>query len=178
MRAPLIILAALCLVFGVLPGVLIDLLRPVVRQLLGPEALPFAQSTGLWLVPLRPAQSSYSGPIVFVTIAALVALLVWVIHRFASDRVRRAPAWDCGFPDARPQTQYTGSSFAQPIRRVFGTTVFRARETVDMPDPGETRAAHFSVQIRDLAWEWFFQPVAAPVGGRTVTTNALPSLTL
>jgi len=178
MRTPLIVLATLCIVFGVLPGLLISLLQPVVHQLFGPEALPFAQSTGLWLVPLRPEQSSYSGPIVFVTIAALVALLVWVIHRFASDRVRRAPAWDCGFPDARPQTQYTGSSFAQPIRRVFGTTVFRARETVDMPAPGDTRAAQFSISLRDLSWEWFYQPVIDLVGWTTEHINVLQFLTI
>ena len=52
------------------------------------------------------------------------------IHRLASDKVRRGPAWDCGYPDASPATQYTAGSFAQPIRRVFGTLVFRARETV------------------------------------------------
>ena len=52
-------------------------------------------------------------------------------------RVRRAPAWDCGFPDPDPATQYTAGSFAQPIRRVFGTLVFPPREQVDMPPPGE-----------------------------------------
>ena len=50
------------------------------------------------------------------------------IHRLASDQLRRAPAWDCGYPDASPATQYTATSFAQPIRRVFGSVVFRARE--------------------------------------------------
>ena len=68
---------------------LIGLLRPVVGQLLGPEALPFAHSTGLWLIPLRAEQSSYSGLIVFFMIAGLVGLLVWVIHRFASARLGR-----------------------------------------------------------------------------------------
>ena len=27
----------------------------------------------------------------------------------------RAPAWDCGYPDTSPATQYTAGSFAQPI---------------------------------------------------------------
>ena len=36
-------------------------------------------------------------------------------------------------------------SFAQPIRRVFGTLVFRARESVDMPPPGDMRPARFEV---------------------------------
>ena len=76
-------------------------------------------------------------------IVASGALAAVVIHRFASDALRRAPAWDCGFPNADPATQYTAESFSQPIRRVFGGFVFRAREQVDMPAPGEPRpAAH------------------------------------
>ena len=62
------------------------------------------------------------------------------IHRFASHALRRAPAWDCGFPDPRPETQYTGGSFAQPIRRVYGAVVFRTHETVTMPPPGDIAA--------------------------------------
>ena len=65
------------------------------------------------------------------------SLAVEIIHRFASRAVRRGPAWDCGFPDPSPATQYTADSFAQPIRRVFGEVVFRAREQVDMPPPGD-----------------------------------------
>ena len=49
------------------------------------------------------------------------------------------PAWDCGYPDAKPSTQYTADSFAQPIRRVFGEAVFKASERVDMPAPGDRR---------------------------------------
>ena len=74
-------------------------------------------------------------------------LAAFAIHRLASDRLRRAPAWDCGYPDASPATQYTAMSFAQPIRRVFGTVVFRAREQVEMPPPGDTRPARLTVQM-------------------------------
>ncbi len=70
------------------------------------------------------------------------------IHRLASDRLRRGPAWDCGYPDPSPATQYTASSFAQPIRRVFGTLVFRARERVEMPPPGDMRPARLEVELQ------------------------------
>ena len=66
------------------------------------------------------------------------------IHRLASNALRRAPAWDCGFPDPDPATQYTAESFAQPIRRVFGGFAFRARERVDMPAPGDMRPARLT----------------------------------
>src|SRR4029078_1645760 len=72
-------------------------------------------------------------------------------------------AWDCGYPDASPATQYTADSFAQPIRRVFGTLVFRAREHGEMPPPGDMRPARLAVQIRDLVWDTLYAPVASGV---------------
>ena len=67
--------------------------------------------------------------------------------------MRRGPAWDCGYPDPSTQTQYTASSFAQPIRRVFGTLVFRASEQVEMPPPGDMRPARIVVRLTDTIWD-------------------------
>ena len=52
------------------------------------------------------------------------------------------------------------SSFAQPIRRVFGTVVFRAREHAEMPPPGDTRPARLTVELRDLVWDALYAPIA------------------
>jgi hypothetical protein len=100
------------------------------------------------------------------------------IHRLASDRLRRAPPWDCGYPDPNPATQYSADSFAQPIRRVFGTMVFRAREHVVMPPPGDRTAARFSVDLRDLIWDVLYAPVAVGIGIAATRLNALQFLTI
>ncbi|MCP6423503.1 hypothetical protein NL463_29775, partial [Klebsiella pneumoniae] len=76
----------------------------------------------------------------------------FAIHRFASGAVRRAPPWDCGFPNASPLAQYSAASFAQPIRRVFARGLFAAREKVEMPPPGALTPARFSASARDPAW--------------------------
>ena len=60
-----------------------------------------------------------------------------------------------------PATQYTATSFAQPIRRVFGTVVFRAREHVEMPPPGDTRPARLTVELHDPIWDALYAPLAA-----------------
>src|SRR5205823_2010483 len=129
--------AALCFIAGILPGLFIDALAPVVQALVG-DRMP-AQTGVEWLsiVPIAQSRSSYNGLLVFLFMVISGALAAVAIHRLASDRLRRAPAWDCGYPDANPATQYTASSFAQPIRRVFGSVVFRAREEVVMPPPGD-----------------------------------------
>ena len=97
---------------------------------------------------------------------------------FASDRLRRAPAWDCGYPDPSPATQYSASSFAQPIRRVFGTVVFRAREHGEMPPPGDIRAATLVVDLRDLIWDGLYAPVADGVAFAAERLNRLQFLTI
>jgi formate hydrogenlyase subunit 3/multisubunit Na+/H+ antiporter MnhD subunit len=173
--AAMAVLAALCLLAGVLPGIAIELLRPVVTGLTGG-----AMAHGGWLrlAPVSDARSSYSGLGLFVLIGAMALLTAVVIHRFATRALRRGPAWDCGFRWQTPAMQYTAGSFAQPIRRVFGTVVFRAAETVDMPRPGELRPAQLHLRMRDLAWECFYAPVAAGVGYAADRLNMVQFLTI
>jgi hydrogenase-4 component B len=171
-------LALLCLLSGVLPGFLIDALAPTAKLLVGNE-MP-KQLTVAWLsiVPIAESRSSYNGLLVFLFIAVSTAVTVLGIHRLASRATRRADAWDCGFPNASPLTQYTASSFAQPLRRVFGTTIFRARETIDMPAPGDARPARLQVEIRDLIWETAYAPIAGVVNYLADRLNHLQFLTI
>jgi hydrogenase-4 component B len=172
------VLALLCALAGIFPGVVIDLLSPAVSSLLGSRMPVQAALPWLSIVPIAESRSSYNGLVFFLFIAFAATLAALAIHRFASDRVRRGPAWDCGFPDLSPATQYTASSFAQPIRRVFGTLVFRARERVDMPLPGETRAAHLHVELRDLIWEYLYAPVGSGVALAAERLNPLQFQTI
>ena len=176
--AAMFILAALCLVAGILPGLFIDALAPISTALLG-ERMP-VQIGSQWLsiVPIAASRSSYDGLLVFVFIAISGMLAAFAIHRLASDRLRRAPAWDCGYPDPSPATQYTATSFAEPIRRVFGTVMFRAREQVEMPPPGDTRPARLTVQMTDPIWDWLYAPLAAAVSAAADRLNRLQFLTI
>jgi len=176
--AAMFFLAALCLVAGILPGVFIDALAPVMQALVG-DRMP-VQSNVDWLsiVPIAESRSSYNGLLVFVFMVLSGVLAAWAIHRLASDKLRRAPPWDCGYPEASPATQYTASSFAQPIRRVFGSVMFRAREHVEMPPPGDARPARFSVELHDLVWEALYAPIAGGVGFAADKLNHLQFLTI
>src|SRR6202043_4092409 len=152
--AAMYFLAALCLVAGVLPGLFIDALAPLTDFLVGGRMPVQAGEQWLSIVPIAASRSSYDGLLVFLFMVISGSLAAFAIHRLASDRLRRAPAWDCGYPDASPATQYSAMSFAQPIRRVFGTVVFRAREHVDMPAPGDTRPARLTAELSDPIWDW------------------------
>jgi hypothetical protein len=176
--AAMFFLSALCLVAGILPGIFIDALAPVTDALVG---VSMPHQTGLdWLtiVPIAESRSSYNGLLVFVFVTLSGSTAAFAIHRLASAKLRRGPAWDCGYPDPSPATQYTASSFAQPIRRVYGTTVFRAREIGEMPPPGATAPARLTVDLRDLIWDLAYAPIAAFVDYAADRLNVLQFLTI
>jgi hydrogenase-4 component B len=176
--AAMFIFAALCLIAGILPGPCIDALSPVVQSLLGDRMPTQLGIEWLSIVPIAQGRSSYNGLLVFLFMVISGALAAFAIHRLASDKLRRAPAWDCGYPDASPATQYSASSFAQPIRRVFGSVVFRAREQVVMPPPGDTHAARISVVLRDPLWETLYLPVVNAITYLADRLNHLQFLTI
>ncbi len=171
-------LAALCLLAGLLPGIAIDALSPVARMLTGARMPVQGEVAWLSVVPIAESRSSYNGLLVFAFIALSASLAALAIHRFASDALRRGPAWGCGFPDVDASMQYTAASFAQPFRRVFGTMAFRAREHIDMPPPGDTRPARLVAEMRDPVWEGLYAPLVLGIQGAAGLLNGLQFLTI
>jgi NADH:ubiquinone oxidoreductase subunit 5 (subunit L)/multisubunit Na+/H+ antiporter MnhA subunit len=176
--AAMLIFAALCLLLGLLPGIVVDALAPLANTLLGGRMPVQLGDRWLSLVPVSASRSSYNGLLVFLFITASSLIAVFLVHRFASSAKRRSAAWDCGYPDPRPETQYTPESFEQPIRRVFGALVFQAREVVDMPAPGDMRPARLTRSARDLVWDGLYAPLGAAIGATSERMNVLQFLTI
>ncbi|HYM04104.1 MAG TPA: hydrogenase 4 subunit B [Stellaceae bacterium] len=172
MFVPMALLALLCAGIGVAPQLVIAALGPVAAATL-PGSSPLPTAIYPWIAPLGPDRSSYSGLVILAAVALMAALLAFAIHRLGSHRLRRSPAWDCGFPDPRPATQYTASSFAQPIRRIFGSVVFAARERIDMPEPGDLRPARFAVTMRDPVWDGIYAPIISAVSWLAAHVNVV-----
>jgi hydrogenase-4 component B len=132
----------------------------------------------LSIVPIAESRSSYNGLLVFLFMLCSGTFAAAAIHRLASDRLRRGPAWGCGYPDLSPATQYTASSFAQPIRRVFGTLLFHARERLEMPPPGDMKPARLVVTLTDPIWDTLYAPIAGAVAFAAERLNGLQYLTI
>jgi NADH:ubiquinone oxidoreductase subunit 5 (subunit L)/multisubunit Na+/H+ antiporter MnhA subunit len=176
--ASMFVLVALCLLAGILPGYFIDALAPVSQALAGAHLPRQEQLDWLTIVPIAQSRSSYSGLLLFLFIALAAGVGAEVIHRWASAATRRSAPWDCGFPDASPVTQYTAGSFSQPIRRVFGSVVFRAREEVHMPPPGDVSAARMHVRLHDVPWDVLYVPTAKLVSFAADRLNKVQFLTI
>jgi len=174
----MLLLALLCLLAGILPGFVLDSLGAVTQLAVGERLAPQSAQAWMRIVPVDIHRSAYSGLFVFVMILLAAAATAFVVRRVASHALRRSPAWDCGFPDASPATQYTAGSFAQPIRRVFGSVVFRAREAVAMPKPGDTAVARLQVELHDTVWDALYAPIIRLVAATAERLNRMQFLTI
>jgi len=183
MLAAMAVPALLCLVIGVVPGAVLPLFAPASQALLGTALASHAGAFDwLWLAPASEPTgfggNSYSGLAVMLVVLGLSMASAALIHARASRRTRIAPAWGCGHPDAGPAAQYTGTSFAQPLRRVFASRAFAARERVEMPEPGDTAPARLEMVSRDPAWDFLYTPLARLVPWLGGWLNRLQFLTI
>jgi formate hydrogenlyase subunit 3/multisubunit Na+/H+ antiporter MnhD subunit len=179
----MIVLAALCVAAGLLPGFAIDLLAPVTHALLGARVSTQAGLSWLTIVPVASRQNAYDPLLIalFIAISAVIGALA--LRRFGVRITRRAPAWGCGYQEFGPPartliTQYSPSGFAQPIRRVFAGVVLRARDEATLPLPGEAHPARLNLRWSDPAWSLLYAPLIGAIDWLAGQTNRLQFLTI
>jgi formate hydrogenlyase subunit 3/multisubunit Na+/H+ antiporter MnhD subunit len=150
-------LALITLLLGVLPSTVIVRIDAATQQLLGTGLADKLHEQGWWmLAPISPERASYEPLIFLVTIAATLLLGRWLVRRLYHGRVRRTPAWDCGYFFQGPRAQDTAEGFSQPIRRIF-EPMFRMER--HFPTARDTEP-YYSVKVEDHFWHWLYLPVA------------------
>lgn len=107
MVASQIILALLCAGLGISAPLVIHPLGGIVAQTSSTSLLH-----DVWTIPIAL--------LALFMIVTIGVLAIWMRALSRSRPARRFITWECGFGDLGPRTQYTASSFAQPISRLFG----------------------------------------------------------
>ena len=131
-RIGMLWLVAGCIGLGLAPVQFIQLIDPVTQQLVV-AGLGRTVAAGGWLLaPISVERASY-GPVIFLLGVAASFGLAWLMVRlFYHGRLRRAPAWDCGYPWQNARMQDTAEGFGQPIRQIFEPFFVMRRE---LPSP-------------------------------------------
>jgi len=111
-------LAIGCVALGLAPVFVVQHLDQVTRVLLG-HGLGNVAAGGLFLAPVDIERASYSPVIFLLAVLGVMLVTVLVVRHFYHGRLRRGPAWDCGFPAQNARMQDTAEGFGQPIRRIF-----------------------------------------------------------
>jgi hydrogenase-4 component B len=162
MRTGMLLAATACLCLGIFPTMVIGWMDIIPEQLLGSRISTSAGAAGwMWLTPIAPERASYSGPVVFFGFILIFAASYFILH-VKAGKIQRGPAWDCGFGKTNSRMQYNATSFAMPIRRIFGF-LFNIRERVEVfPRSTHTafpRKLNYHLRVRDRFWNLLYRPV-------------------
>lgn len=159
-RAALAWFAAGCIALGLFPLAVIRLLDRVAMPLVDFALSPMMSQRG-WLLftPVAAERASY-GPVLLLVGILLTLLVTFVAVRLLyHGRVRRGPAWDCGFPEQTSRMQDTAEGFGQPITQIF-EPFYRVRR--QLPDPF-SREPVYAKSNEDHLWYWLYLPIARGV---------------
>jgi formate hydrogenlyase subunit 3/multisubunit Na+/H+ antiporter MnhD subunit len=162
MRMGMLLASISCLLLGIFPAFVIDLLDVLPQQLVGGKIANTAGAFGwMWLTPIAHQRASYSGFNVFMGIMAVV-LIAYIVLHVRKKGIQRVPAWDCGFEKTTSRMQYNATSFSMPIRRIFGF-FFNIRETSDavppLRHPAFPERLRYRLKVRDRFWTWLYEPI-------------------
>jgi hydrogenase-4 component B len=153
MRAPMAVLAALCIIIGLAGPYVPVVLSGVVGQLAGISAHNtenvFGPATAALLVVVTAAAA-------FLVLLAGLALLRKDLLK--GREVTETGTWDCGSAAPTARMQYTSSSFAQPLAELFGM-LLRTRRRLAPPEGLFPRNAAMSSETPDVCREAFYAPV-------------------
>ena len=157
-KAGLAWLAIGCVLLGLFPAQVIGALGAATVQLIG--AAPAAEASPWWmLAPLPGRQVSYAPLVLLAVMVVVLAATSILVRRVYRRKVRRAPAWDCGFGRIDSRMQDTAEGFGQPIRHIFQAFFTMERE---LPAPLD-RAPRYRVVVGDRIWRALYEPVGGLV---------------
>ena len=152
MIAPMVFLAALC--------VLIGLAAPaVVAASAGVVAAATGMRVGAVGDELAMASGALTGAVIVFAILIVVGALAWAFRArlLAGVAVPRRPVWGCGYRFPSPRMQYTASSFAQPLVTLFHLFI-RTREALVPPKGYFPAASSYSSDSGDPFLHLLFAP--------------------
>ncbi|MCI0549296.1 MAG: hypothetical protein L0027_18675, partial [Candidatus Rokubacteria bacterium] len=150
-RAAMAFLALLCLAIGLLPQAALRLVWPAAAGLakgLGVRGVPAADRFVPWYTAL-----AVSGAVL-----VLLVLLLALVRRGFARAPRAVATWGCGYALPGPRMQYTSSSFAAPLLRVFKGLVYPTTR-VRRAEGAFPAAPALRTWTKDAAEAWFFRPL-------------------
>lgn len=157
MTGPMLLLAAGCLVVGMAPLLLVQLLTPAVSFYGGLTLPAIAQVTGQ--VPLLPLTIAN----IFLVILVL-SIGTAYLRRLRRSSSSQAATWGCGYLEPTPRMQYTGTSFSEMIVSLLGVIAGADRRRPKLDSPIAAAGARFSYAITETVLDRILTPVFQVIG--------------
>jgi formate hydrogenlyase subunit 3/multisubunit Na+/H+ antiporter MnhD subunit len=165
MRFAVGLLVGVCVVLGVLPTLILPAVERAVRAALpGVRQVTLTHGVGLQLVGLRGMLEPAALAAAIVAAVAGVTALRRILSRRPAPTV--VEAWGCGRQLQTARMQYTATSFAEPVGRVFDD-VLRPVHDLDISHAAESRyfveAVSYRSAVDDSIERVLYRPPIAAV---------------
>lgn len=125
------LLAFLCLLFGIYPFPIIDLLNTIAGELLNNRLIPNLANTGtLFITPFENEFSSFSPVWIAILVLGLITF-AFIVEQILGGKMKKRiyGTWDCG-STLNPRMQYTATAFSKPIQMIF-KNIYRSNEKIE-----------------------------------------------
>ena len=168
MLAGMAVPAVLCLVLGVMPGIVLDRIADTGLPVVDGIREVAASSLSLTAIVRTPGGfSALSMPVLFLALAGSVAVLLITLRVIIGRaEVRKADVWDCGIGAVTPRMQYTATAFTKPIRVIFDR-LYRARRDIRISyrvPPFFVEKLTYHSEITPIFEKWLYRPIIRAVG--------------
>jgi hydrogenase-4 component B len=165
MRLGMGALAAMCVLLGIGPMVVVPLLDRVIAPFVGTAIGGKVVTLDGWaLAPVSVEFSSVSPPAIALGLIALSILGLALVAAFGGlAKARYYKTWGCGI-NLTPRMEYTATGFVQPIKRVF-SAIYRPTVKLEAEMLEESRyfakRRRFEFHIEPVFQKYLYDPVVA-----------------
>jgi formate hydrogenlyase subunit 3/multisubunit Na+/H+ antiporter MnhD subunit len=150
-RGPMVLLAAICLWAGLFPANMVYYAFQATQAITG-MPVPFVLKEAVINQLFLATRVLLFGGIVFVVLVLLRKFLT------RGYKINLTETWTCGYTKVTSRMQYTASSFAKPILKIFRSVLFFKVETVSPKGYFPTNTK-LSSSVKDASQDLFFRPL-------------------
>ena len=174
------VLAALCLLLGIAPEIMLRLI----------SGMPFAGLRTTFFGTAAPAAAPLSpiviaggfsafwpGAIFLIMLAGLVSVFILIRWSEKDRKTTYEDSWDCGIRALTPRMQYTATAFTKPLRIIF-KTIYMPRKEIKISyrlKPFFVGDITYHSDITPFFEAYFYRPLLAVVSGAAARIRHLQS---
>jgi hydrogenase-4 component B len=154
------ILAALCLLAGIFPGMVISMIDPTVSALTGSNANIYSSN----FLSISQNFSSLSPAAIFISMLCIgIAVIVFIMAAGGKRGTVYSDSWDCGMPSLTSRMQYTATAFTKPVRFIF-KKIYLPKRDLNISyvlKPLFVRSLKYSGEITPFVERYLYDPFTA-----------------
>lgn len=163
MLAPQALLAFLCVVLGLFPGVVLRVMDPVLASLPGVQRPADAMGDGFGMATDKGG-FDHVIPLAFALLLLSGIAFAGLLAARAGVAARRVPTWGCG-GELSAQTEYTATAFSKPLMMIFGAVYRPTRrvESLSAVSPYFPQEVRYHSEIEPTFERYIYNPLLRAV---------------